>query len=230
MQQCHFPEKIALFEDVNHAFPTVFALKYLHRPGLNDVHGIAGIALPENDFTPPVVVRKVQRPVPLSALACRVDPNQPKCGQPQLVSDSRLAGRTRCVSAPPLRQKKMQPFSLQKGKGLQRRENVLILKWFNSDQGDPYHIIPSGLFKSPDHANVLFSTLTLAKGFIAIFLLFTFTRFEMYHLKDYTKANIRIGTTLNIIAFSLPYYFDNTCQQKIKQATALIRCGGRCYS
>ena len=68
---------------------------------------------------------------------------------------------------------------------------------------NPYHIIPNGLFKSPDHAGVLFSTLTLAKGFIAIFLLFTFTQFEMYHLKDYIKANVRMGTITSILAFSL---------------------------
>ena len=41
--------------------------------------------------------------------------------------------------------------------------------------GESYHIIPSGLFKSPGRACVLFNTLILDSGFVIIIFLFTFT-------------------------------------------------------
>ena len=47
--------------------------------------------------------------------------------------------------------------------------------------------------------------LILAKGYIPIILLFTITGFEMYHFKDYIKANVRMGTITNILAFYLPF-------------------------
>ena len=53
-----------------------------------------------------------------SPLACRVDPNQPECGQPQLVSDSRLAGSNHRVSASPPRQKKDATLQFAEGQGI----------------------------------------------------------------------------------------------------------------
>jgi hypothetical protein len=46
----HFPEKIAVVKECKHCAIIVPGTAYLDRTGLNDVHGVTGIALMENYF------------------------------------------------------------------------------------------------------------------------------------------------------------------------------------
>ena len=148
-----------------------------------------------------------------SPLVCRVDPNQPVCGKPQLASYRGLPGGIVVFMLRACDRKKCN-LSVCGREGISKTGKVLGLHLVQFDQGDPLscclsaderfirkdveslnHIISFRAdFSSPPRVDFFVAQLTrfliqysysacetliLAKGFIAIFLLFTLMVNEM---------------------------------------------------